>query len=166
MFFVRNNCTCVYMLLVFIYSASDVQKCFLVLLLVHRHDKHYCSTWIFPAWMASIENPNISMYSLLRYQPNWKGLHVQSMMLICDIILPLHSSRWGSVVTNCCFKVQLLDLTQLKHLAVSMQWLHCFFGIFLGLLSLITILIFIFAVKKHNFPPPHCQRKLHTAGIH
>lgn len=100
MFFVRNNCTCVYMLLVFIYSASDVQKCFLVLLLVHRHDKHYCSTWIFPAWMASIENPNISMYCLLRYQPNWKGLHVQSMMLICDIILPLHSSIWGSVVTN------------------------------------------------------------------
>lgn len=166
MFFVRNNCTCVYMLLVFIYSASDVQKCFLVLLLVHRHDKHYCSTWIFPAWMASIENPNISMYCLLRYQPNWKGLHVQSMMLICDITLPLHSSVWGSVVTICCYKVQLLDLTQLKHLAVSMQWLHCFFGIFLGLLSLITILIFIFAVKKHNFPPPHCQRKLHTAGTH
>lgn len=25
---------------------------------------------------------------------------------------------------------------------------------------------FYFAVKKHNFPPPHCQRKLHTAGTH
>lgn len=73
---------------------------FLVLLLVHRHDKHYCCTWIFPAWTASIENPNISMYCLLRYQPNWKRLHVQSMMLICDRILPLHSSIWGSVVTN------------------------------------------------------------------
>lgn len=107
MFFVRNNCTCVYMLLVFIYSASDVQKCFLVLLLVHRHDKHYCSTWIFPAWMASIENPNISMYSLLRYQPNWKGLHVQSMMLICDIychfVVLYGDQLWQSVATRCSF---------------------------------------------------------------
>lgn len=63
-------------------------------------------------------------------------------------ILPLRSSILGSVATNCCYKVQPLDLTQLKHLAVSMQWLHCFFGIFSGLLSHITILIFIFAVKN------------------
>lgn len=74
---------------------------FLDLLLVHRQDKYSCFKWILPAWMASIENPNISMYCLLHYQPNWKGLHVQSMMLICDTIPPLHNSIWGSVVTNC-----------------------------------------------------------------
>lgn len=95
---------------------------------------------------------------------NWKPKHFNVLPAVlsaklkeitCTIndvdmwyILPLHSSRWGSVVTNCCFKVQPLDLTQLKHLAVSMQWLHCFFGIFSGLLSHITILIFIFAVKN------------------
>lgn len=112
---------------------------------------------------------------------NWKPKHFNVLPAVlsaklkeitCTIndvdmwyILPLRSSILGSVATNCCYKVQLLDLTQLKHLAVSMQWLHCFFGIFSGLnLSHITILIFIFTVKKHNFPPPHCQRKLHTAG--
>lgn len=113
---------------------------------------------------------------------NWKPKHFNVLPAVlsaklkgitCTIndvdmwyILPLRSSILGSVVTNCCYKVQPQDLTQLKHLAVSMQWLHCFFGIFSGLLSHITILIFIFAVKKHNFPPPHCQRKLHTAGTH
>lgn len=120
------------------------------------------------------------------FQPKWLQLKTQTFQCIaccvisqlkgitCTIndvdmwyILPLRSSILGSVATICCFKVQPLDLTQLKHLAVSMQWLHCFFGIFSGLnLSHITILIFIFAVKKHNFPPPHCQRKLHTAGTH
>lgn len=132
MVFVRNNCTCVYMVLVFIYSASDVQKCFLVLLLVHRHNKHYCSTWIFPAWMASIENPNISMYCLLRYQPNWKRLHVQSMMLICDIILPLRSSILGSVVTNCCYKVQPLDLNWCSGFIASLEFFHGFYYILLS----------------------------------
>lgn len=69
-------------------------------------------------------------------------------------ILPLRSSILGSVVTNCCYKVQRLDLTQLKHLAVSMQWLHCFFRIFSGLLSHITILIFIFRCKKNIISLP------------
>lgn len=138
-------------------------------------------------WCCYLFIDMINIIALLEFfKPEWLQLKTQTFQCIaCCIIsqterdymynqwcwyviyiLPLRSSIWGSVVTNCCFKVQPLDLRQLKHLAVSMQWLHCFFGIFSGLLSLITILIFIFAVKKHNFPPPHCQRKLHTAGTH
>lgn len=138
-------------------------------------------------WCCYLFIDMINIIALLEFfKPEWLQLKTQTFQCIaCCIIsqterdymynqwcwyviyiLPLRSSIWGSVVTNCCFKVQPLDLTQLKHLAVSLQWLHCFFGIFSGLLSLITILIFIFAVKKHNFPPPHCQRKLHTAGTH
>lgn len=138
-------------------------------------------------WCCYLFIDMINIIALLEFfKPEWLQLKTQTFQCIacCVIsqterdymynqwcwyviyILPLRSSIWGSVVTNCCFKVQPLDLRQLKHLAVSMQWLHCFFGIFSGLLSHITILIFIFAVKKHNFPPPHCQRKLHTAGTH
>lgn len=120
-------------------------------------------------WCCYLFIDMINIIALLEFfKPEWLQLKTQTFQCIaCCIIsqterdymynqwcwyviyiLPLRSSIWGSVVTNCCFKVQPLDLRQLKHLAVSMQWLHCFFGIFSGLLSFITILIFIFAVKN------------------
>lgn len=118
------------------------------------------SLWCECFWIYCLFIDKINILALREFcQPEWLLLKTQTFQCIaCCIISQIERdymyNQWCWYVILYCHFIILSGDQLWQTVSVS------------GVLSHITILIFIYFLKKDNSPPPHCRRKLHTAGTH